>query len=420
MATCSEEPHADTVVLIKPSPSSIPLANMFDDDEDIDIIDNSKTLGANVKTSTKASSSPVKKRKLPFGDDDSEGDSDFEGHGAAKKAKASDVDAAASSKYKSGKDAIKPAETNLASTTIVKPASALENGPSGCYQNTVLHLLSSIPAFAAMGTEKPLKSAKAGIAQAFSRMMQKMLQKTSAKAIDTSIFRKACGDFLGSVFNGKTQQDADEFLCTLVDQLQRERPDLKPAAELEAQFVRKAKCGKFGVIKEIDEMLAPLVPQMNATRPVSLNSLLEKQIDDTSAFTHRSCKKCKFTIRFETNTKAARLTMRSTPPFLKVMISRFDPNGKSPAKNRTKVVLERECSFLSESGETVRYELVAAAGHDGRTPERGHWIALRKIENKWFQCDSAGDGSGGVKTLERREFDSKNTHVGICLFKKIE
>lgn len=220
-ATCSEEPLADRVVPIKPSPSSIPLANMFDDSEDVDIVDNSKNIRANVETSTKASSSPVKKRKLPFGDDESEGDSDFEGHRAAKKAKASDVDAAASSKCKSGKDAIKPAETNLASTTIVKHASALENGPSGCYQNTVLHLLSSIPAFAAMGTEKPLKSAKAGIAQAFSRVMHEMLKNTSGKAIDTAIFRKACGDFLGSVFNGKTQQDADEFLCKLVDRLQR-------------------------------------------------------------------------------------------------------------------------------------------------------------------------------------------------------
>lgn len=435
-ATSSAKLVADDVLLTKPSPTAKSLDYLFDGDEDL--VCTSKDTRAAVEVDNTSSSSEnrtentkiTKKRKLRFGDEDSEGESDFEDVHYAKKFRASSQDSTLASsatsvtiapgmKCKRQEDnfwqQIRVTKTKTANTTFIQHPSALFNGKAGCYQNTVLHILSSIPAFATLAMEEPVRGAKGGIAPAFSKMMREMLCNKSDKPIDTKAFQKASGEVFGSEYNGRSQQDADEFLLNLVQQLQKELPDTKLAMQFKAAFVRKANCIKCGVVKEIIDSDLSLVLPMNAARQVSMSDILKEQIDDTSDFEYRSCDSCNSTGNFMTNTMAASKLMRSSPSFLKINIPRHDPKG-SQAKNRTKIHLPRECSFLSESGETLRYELVAATGHDGRTPGNGHYMVLRKIENKWFQCDSAE--YEGVKRMMEPGFDHKNTHFNMCLFKK--
>lgn len=161
---------------------------------------------------------PPVKQNLPFGDDDSKRESDFEDERPAKKSKASSAATASGSERKAQRDAVKPAMTKPPSTKIFKQPSALKNGKAGCYQKTVVHLLSSIPAFAAFDIDTSLENAKADIAPAFGKMMRLMLNNSSGAEIDTADFKEACGheEVLSEVFDGKTQQDADEFFGKLI------------------------------------------------------------------------------------------------------------------------------------------------------------------------------------------------------------
>jgi ubiquitin C-terminal hydrolase len=301
-------------------------------------------------------------------------------------------------------------------STIVGHPSELVNGKAGCYQNAVLHLLSSIPAFVALGKEEPLEGAKAGIAPVFAKMMRQMLNNKDESVIQTKAFRRTCSEIFGMQYNGQTQEDADEFMMMLVEQLQKERPDLKLAAQFDVEFVKKANCDKCGAAKEIAESSLSLVIAVNASKAADFNKVLRKQLRDTSDFEYRSCEACNSKGAFNTDAATATQRMRSTPAFLKVAIPRHHPDGLD-SKNRTKVDLPKHCVFLDEIGNALRYKLVGAMGHDGRKPTQGHWFSLRKVDGKWFQCDSAE--FHGVESMRGPDFNQKGTQVSICLFKRL-
>jgi uncharacterized UBP type Zn finger protein len=278
----------------------------------------------------------------------------------------------------------------------------------------VLHL-SSIPAFVALGKEEPLEGAKAGITLAFAKMMCQMLNNEDESAIQAKAFRRTCSEAFGMQYNGQTQEDADEFMMMLVEQLQKERPDPKLAAQIDVDFVKKANCDKCGAVKEITESSLSLAIAVNARKAADLNKILRKQLNDTSDFEYRSCETCNSRGALNRDAATATQRMRSTPAFLKVAIPRQHP-ASLDNKNRTKVDLPEHSDFLDEIGNTLRYKLVGAMGHDGRKPTQRHWVTLRNVDGKWLQCDSAE--FDGVESMRGPDFNQKGTLVSICLFKR--
>jgi len=98
---------ASMVLSTKPLPSPTSLDSMFDDEKDVGRVYDTEEKKSSVETSSKASSSQSKKRKLPFGDDDSEGESDFEDLRRSEKPKTSAVDLD-TSKHKHEKSVFMP------------------------------------------------------------------------------------------------------------------------------------------------------------------------------------------------------------------------------------------------------------------------------------------------------------------------
>jgi hypothetical protein len=104
---------------------------MFDDEKDLEHVHGLEEKKPGVETSDKVSSSPPKKRKLPFGDDDSEGESDFEDMHRSKKSMTSTVDLDAE-KHKHKKSAVKtvcqpqPRWQTLQSSSAALPRAAVQ------------------------------------------------------------------------------------------------------------------------------------------------------------------------------------------------------------------------------------------------------------------------------------------------------
>lgn len=98
---------ASSMFPAKPLPSATSLDSMFDDENDVGRVYSSEGDKSGVETSNHASAAPSKKRKLPFGDEDSEGESDFEDLHRSDKPKTCTVDLDVG-KHKHEKSAVMP------------------------------------------------------------------------------------------------------------------------------------------------------------------------------------------------------------------------------------------------------------------------------------------------------------------------
>ena len=375
----------------------------------------------------KASPAPATKPKWAstFGDIEDEGEDEFTyqpNHGTASSGTSSvspqlDVFSTSASNFSSDTSGSvsPPKKFKLGPKNI---PSTLTNGQQACYQNAALQMLASIPAFATMGNAQPHKGAEEGIAAPFSALMHYM---RNDKRLDTTLFQKRCGLVLGTQYDGSTQEDAHEFLLLLVQQLQKERSDLLLSAQFSATFVRKSICLTCKRGKEFTEGEDSICVELpfNDPEPEHLHSLVKDHMECGTDFQKRECDACRDVGMFDMSRGKSPKRIRVAPAYLRVVIPRDDPKGGS-AKNRTKVDFGGQLRLKTEgiNGVWVEYDLIAAVGHDGRTPHHGHFVSLRKVGGKWYHCDDAE--LNGVKVAQAPRFASKNTHVSMCLYKRVD
>ncbi|XP_022323402.2 ubiquitin carboxyl-terminal hydrolase 44-like [Crassostrea virginica] len=222
-------------------------------------------------------------------------------------------------------------------------------------------------------------------------------------------------------FKGHAQQDAQEFLCELIEKVQTELCDLDlfdaVSDMFQGQLVSQVKCLVCGNISKTREPFMDLSLEFpDRYQFTSLNARIAQDICHVTEMLYKfteeetlegkiyRCEKCnarrKSKSTNSTFTEAQkRLLLKKLPPVLRLHLKRFRWSGRN---HREKIctqvafdeVLDIEpfCDKSEmEGGESYQYNLMGVIIHHGRGFGSGHYTACcwNSEANSWINCNDS-------------------------------
>nr|XP_022323402.1 ubiquitin carboxyl-terminal hydrolase 44-like [Crassostrea virginica] len=222
-------------------------------------------------------------------------------------------------------------------------------------------------------------------------------------------------------FKGHAQQDAQEFLCELIEKVQTELCDLDlfdaVSDMFQGQLVSQVKCLVCGNISKTREPFMDLSLEFpDRYQFTSLNARIAQDICHVTEMLYKfteeetlegkiyRCEKCnarrKSKSTSSTFTEAQkRLLLKKLPPVLRLHLKRFRWSGRN---HREKIctqvafdeVLDIEpfCDKSEmEGGESYQYNLMGVIIHHGRGFGSGHYTACcwNSEANSWINCNDS-------------------------------
>ena len=111
-------------------------------------------------------------------------------------------------------------------------------------------------------------------------------------------------------------------------------------------------------------------------------------------------------------------SLENIDKYLIVQIARFHYKNGNGKKLKTKINFEKEL-ILNINNTNVKLELESIIVHYGSI-NSGHYIAYKKIENKWFEFNDSNSYQNEIEIDNNKIKDDIKQNCYLLLYKKIE
>lgn len=304
---------------------------------------------------------------------------------------------------------------------VTRGVSGLMNLGNTCYMNSILQSLSYVPPFASTLLETTTPFAwENDIARELCELIREQWKLDPLVARNPERLRSLLARAFPVLFQNNRQQDAQEFLCALLDLLHEtnNRIRRKPTyfsledfdqedASLEAwsmyergndSFIKDLFCGQFMSRKQclhcndtsfacdvFFDLQVPLCSNSDRTTSPSTTLRLEDLLGSYFKTEHLldvTCGKCK-----QMGGITRRLTIERFPSVLIIMFKRTLALNK---KVQTPVTFPLKGLKILSSGSKV-YDLVSVVNHHGDQANAGHYTSdvLHPLSGTWFHANDA-------------------------------
>ena len=340
-----------------------------------------------------------------------------------------------------------------------RPPPALRNFDCACYQNSSLQVLHQMPEYAGLSSGREVieshldsdlvdRAAKKGrngakarkevaakvqdmkaagsleLSDIFASVMQQM--SSGEGPVNPIIFNLACGAFFDKSFNGTEQLCAAEFLERLFPVLEQNHSDLHDLRKLEIEQRKKCKnCGTIKTLVDNDFVLTIPEDKRKGRQTVSIEDLFRSALSTPADCKDLRCGECSQTGEWEevegwqaVHTRQ----LKTAPKYLAARVQREDFQISAGGvctivKYQTKIDLTcRKLKWHTSNGSKARYELFAAVEHAGSGTGRGHYTALRKLDECWYNCDDVS--RSGVQKLTEEEL-KEHGQAKVCFLRRV-
>jgi hypothetical protein len=212
--------------------------------------------------------------------------------------------------------------------------------------------------------------------------MMTLLSNSEEKpsTINPLYFQQVCGALFsgnhGAPMNGETQEDAYDFLKSLIDEVNNEEPDMKIGELFEVGFADEQIC-ECGASKTfIDEDCHLSIPDKMHTEKhrVDLEFLFDNYNRDSSRFEDQECQRCGKSKKWSRPEEWEGKGLTKSPEFIVVQIPRGRLQRTGPFLERlerfkavTKITPPAGGIKLpSKEGGSIAYQMVAMIEHEGQ------------------------------------------------------
>ena len=302
-------------------------------------------------------------------------------------------------KYCKGKRVVNVGKTNISDAFELRGhhrtlRRGLRNLKNTCYFNAVMQCLFGCTMLRDLITKPTQTNLEEN---RFNQKMQVLFSEMTDIAaqepwVPQSIFKEICTwDNFGNDEH-KTQEDAGELLCCLIEKLNEEN---EPAANLfqaDQQCVTECKgCGAQTGVEETFTILTLDIEDRHTQTITSIPKLLDKYSmwENLSTGNEYDCQTCR---KFQPANRKTELVYG--PKILLMQLNRFtkkEINGlTTTSKLNTRVDFDEELKLpctLSLLGVTSQYQLTGVIEHRGLTASNGHYVAYVRQGSQWIECD---------------------------------
>ena len=303
-----------------------------------------------------------------------------------------------------------------------------------CFINSVLQLLRRTGYGAFLCDQLSLQGEPPGSYKLCRALSNLYKQKTTRERSAAYIRQIVAIHSRKPYFDNSSQQDAEEFLRTLLTMISEELDTSVTFSNVQndhfgIELIRRKflnnspsgsclNCGQFPSSREEDFLCLKLtIP--NSSLPVHITSLLNDHFSESTEILQMRCANCcvhdkeKIPCTQEGlcgNKPTANFRQISKEPkFLFIQLLRFS-NGLDGPKVMTTVKLEER--LVLHSGGT--YELISVLDHAGVTLKFGHYVTHVKLESgKWILMDDSH-----IRTSSFKHANTSNNY--ILLLQKVE
>ncbi|KAK9125139.1 hypothetical protein Scep_013985 [Stephania cephalantha] len=203
------------------------------------------------------------------------------------------------------------------------------------------------------------------------------------------------------------QEDAQEFLCFIMDQMHDELLKLEG-------HLSNISAGKLSLVSSLEDDGWETVGPKNKSAVTRTQSFLPSELSAIFGGQLKSVVKARETLEgyrtagagkdgVVSASKSVKIQTLSKIMILHLMRFGYGSQGSTklhkPVRFPLELVLGREL-LVSQSGEGRKYELVATITHHGREPSKGHYTAdARYSDGRWLHYDDASVAAVGVNKV---------------------
>lgn len=207
-------------------------------------------------------------------------------------------------------------------------------------------------------------------------MMLLSAHREEPQQINPFLFQQVCGEMFSgneeAPMNGETQEDAHEFITKLIEQVNKERPDLDIEELSGTEFVQQQVC-ECGEVKSFTETCSTLnIPQHMQSNQFRLQfrTTVLKYLQDQSIFDDYRCGKCGETGKWSLKDGWEGRRITTAPEHFLVNLSRGKSQSRGRRTERVKLMTMivppiKKLLLYALDGTKFRYHLVAMIKHTG-------------------------------------------------------
>lgn len=260
----------------------------------------------------------------------------------------------------------------------------LSNLGNTCFLNSVLQCLMHVPEFFELFSSScTCTELKRLPIWCISCEMQRLIQRVMLQSTTPHKSRISPTGLVGNIqrisksFRYGRQEDAHEFLCVLLDALEKQSSDLKLLTA--GMFTSKIACKKCGASSDSKEPFGNISLQVSSTLEQSLERFTRSEKLDE----YYKCGNCS-----SLGTSNRKLSISSLPPLLVLHMKRFAlglPMSKISKHIQFPELLDM--SPFSVVNEDHLYSLAGVVVHSGFSTTSGHYHACVKNQGLWYEID---------------------------------